>query len=93
MGARPGESPDSPTRAAPPVESAPSVAAAPAADPAPRQTVAIPRPEIAPAAQSTVVIEDGVIPRRLRRPLDLARFLVALAATAATVFIDRKSVV
>lgn len=47
------------------------------ADAEPRQTVAIPRPEIPPASQSTVVIEDGVIPRRLRRPLDLARFLVA----------------
>ena len=78
VGARPG---DSPTGAAPPVEPAPSMEAAP------RQTVAIPRPVVPPPAQSTVVIEDGVIPRRLRRPLDLARFLVALAATAATVFV------
>ncbi|TEX51063.1 MAG: hypothetical protein B7C55_07620 [Actinomycetales bacterium mxb001] len=52
-------------------------------------TVALPRPEAPPGAPSstTVVIEDGVIPRRLRRPLDLARFLVALAAVAATALI------
>ncbi len=52
-------------------------------------TVAIPRPETHPgtAPSTTVVIEDGVIPRRLRRPLDLARFLVALAAVAATALI------
>ncbi|MFM9049682.1 MAG: hypothetical protein ACKOMX_06515, partial [Actinomycetota bacterium] len=44
-------------------------------------TVALPRPEAPPAAapSTTVVIEDGVLPRRLRRPLDLARFLVAAA--------------
>lgn len=29
----------------------------------------------------TIVIEDGVIPRRLRRPLDLARLALALAIT------------
>ena len=33
----------------------------------------------------TIVIEDGVIPRRLRRPLDLARFALALAITGAAV--------
>ena len=55
----------------------------------PRQTVAIPRVAESSAAVTvpTVVIEDGVIPRRLRRPLDLARFLVALAATAVTVLV------
>jgi hypothetical protein len=76
VGARPGDSPA--TRSADDPASD---------DSAPRQTVAIPRPVVPPPAQSTVVIEDGVIPRRLRRPLDLARFLVALAATAATVLI------
>ena len=52
-------------------------------------TVALPRPDVdaALAPTTTVVIEDGVIPRRLRRPLDLARFLVAVAAVAATVLI------
>ena len=51
-----------------------------------RATVALPRPEAMtlPPTSETVVIEDGVIPRRLRRPLDLARFLVALAATVIT---------
>lgn len=33
----------------------------------------------------TIVIEDGVIPRRLRRPLDLARLALALALAAASV--------
>lgn len=33
----------------------------------------------------TIVIEDGVIPRRLRRPLDLARLALALAITAGSV--------
>jgi uncharacterized protein (TIRG00374 family) len=76
VGARPGDSPATSSTDDPASE-----------DSAPRQTVAIPRPVLPPPAQSTVVIEDGVIPRRLRRPLDLARFLVALAATAATVLI------
>jgi glycosyltransferase 2 family protein len=39
------------------------------------------------SGHGTVVIEDGVIPRRLRRPLDLARFLLALALIAGTVII------
>lgn len=34
---------------------------------------------------STVVIEEGVIPPRVRRPLDLARFLLAVALTIGTV--------
>ena len=34
---------------------------------------------------STLVIEDGVIPPRVRRPLDLARFLLAVALTIGTV--------
>jgi len=33
----------------------------------------------------TIVIEDGVIPRRLRRPLDLARLALALAIAAGSV--------
>jgi uncharacterized protein (TIRG00374 family) len=33
----------------------------------------------------SLVIEDGVIPRRLRRPLDLARFVLALVISAAIV--------
>jgi len=33
----------------------------------------------------TIVIEDGVIPRRLRRPLDLARLALALLLAAAAV--------
>ena len=33
----------------------------------------------------TIVIEDGVIPRRLRRPLDLARLALALALAAGAV--------
>ncbi len=33
----------------------------------------------------TIVIEDGVIPRRLRRPLDLARFSLALVLTAGVI--------
>jgi uncharacterized membrane protein YbhN (UPF0104 family) len=57
----------------------------PSSDEAPQPTLAIPRPDTPSVPQSTVVIEDGVIPRRLRRPLDLARFLVAVAATAVTV--------
>lgn len=35
----------------------------------------------------TVVIEDGVIPRRLRRPLDLARFVLAIVIAAAIVLV------
>jgi len=51
-------------------------------------TVALPRPGQDPTAsdvQATVVIEDGVIPRRLRRPLDLARFVLALVVIAGVV--------
>ena len=36
----------------------------------------------------TLVIEDGVIPRRVRRPIDLVRFAVALLAFAAIVAIS-----
>ena len=35
----------------------------------------------------TIIIEDGVIPKRLRRPLDLARFALALLLAAAAVAI------
>ena len=33
--------------------------------------------------ESTVVIEDGVIGKRLRRPMDLVRLLIALLVMAA----------
>lgn len=51
-----------------------------------RETLALPRPPAA-TPTPTVVIEEGVIPRRLRRPLDLARFLLAAALVAATVLV------
>ena len=38
-------------------------------------------------ADSTLVIEDGVVPRRLRRPLDLARFVLAIVITAGIVLV------
>lgn len=44
-------------------------------------------PTPAEATHPTVVIEDGVIPRRLRRPLDLARFIIAVLLIAASVLI------
>ncbi len=37
---------------------------------------------------ATLVIEDGVIPRRVRRPIDLLRFATALAAFAALVAVS-----
>lgn len=40
---------------------------------------------VEPGASTTVVIEDGLIPPRVRRPLDLARFLGAVAFTFAIV--------
>ena len=49
--------------------------------------MAIPRPKRAEAPVPMVVVEDGTIPRRLRRPLDLVRFAVAILATALTVLI------
>ena len=49
--------------------------------------MAIPRPKRAEAPAPTVVVEDGTIPRRLRRPLDLVRFAVAILAAALTVLI------
>ena len=55
-----------------------------------RDTVALTRPETTPtpeASGSTLVIEDGVIPRRLRRPLDLARFVLAVVVVGATVLV------
>lgn len=53
-------------------------------------TVTLPRPpphqgSTDDSTHATVVIEDGVIPRRLRRPLDLARFSLSLALIAAVV--------
>ena len=48
----------------------------------------LPAADTAPGGtQTTVVIEDGVIPRRLRRPLDLARFLLAALLIAGAVLI------
>jgi glycosyltransferase 2 family protein len=40
-----------------------------------------------PDTVASVVIEDRDIPRRVRRPLDLARFVLALVITAATVLV------
>lgn len=48
---------------------------------------AIPAPASPPDLDQTLVIEDGVIPRRLRRPLDLARFVLAILITAAIVLV------
>ncbi|MDP1877594.1 MAG: hypothetical protein Q8M17_08570, partial [Actinomycetota bacterium] len=42
-------------------------------------------PNAAVAPEHTLVIEDGVIPRRLRRPLDLARLVVAMLVAAGVV--------
>jgi uncharacterized membrane protein YbhN (UPF0104 family) len=39
------------------------------------------------APDSTIIIEDGVYPRTLRRPLDLARFLLAVLVTCGIVLI------
>jgi uncharacterized protein (TIRG00374 family) len=44
-------------------------------------------PDLDSVLDHTLVIEEGVIPRRLRRPLDLARFVLALVITAATVLV------
>lgn len=43
------------------------------------------QPAMESAGHSTVVIEEGVIPRQVRRPLDLARFLLAVALTIGIV--------
>jgi uncharacterized membrane protein YbhN (UPF0104 family) len=40
-----------------------------------------------PDAAGTIVIEDRDIPRRVRRPLDLARFVLALTIAAGTVLV------
>ena len=45
------------------------------------------RPVIPPTDSTTVVIEDGVVSRRLRRPLDLARFVLAVAIAAGVVLL------
>ncbi len=49
----------------------------------PAVTTSTPRAAAPGDDPGTLVIEDGVVPRRLRRPLDLARFLTALVAIAA----------
>ena len=43
------------------------------------------QPVVETGAFGTLVIEDGVIPPRVRRPLDLARFVLAVALTIGTV--------
>ncbi|MBI1378920.1 MAG: hypothetical protein GC157_15795 [Frankiales bacterium] len=45
-------------------------------------------PEIDDGGQGTLVIEDGVIPRRVRRPIDLLRLAVAVIAFAAVVAVS-----
>ena len=59
---------------------APEEAPGAVADPSPQTA------QVAPA-DSTLVIEDGVVPRRLRRPLDLARFVLAIVITAGIVLV------
>jgi uncharacterized membrane protein YbhN (UPF0104 family) len=44
-------------------------------------------PPPAPSEATTLIIEAGVIPRRVRRPLDLARFALAVAITGGAVFL------
>ena len=39
------------------------------------------------SGQATVILEDGVVPKRVRRPLDLARFVLAVAITAGIVLV------
>ena len=68
-----------PTPDAPPSE--PSTTA-----PEPRTSSAEPF-DAGPEPLASVVIEDRDIPRRVRRPLDLARFVLALAISAATVLV------
>lgn len=53
--------------------------------PEPPDLAGSPAPASSPDA--TIVIEDERIPKRVRRPLDLARFVVALAITAGIVLI------
>ena len=66
-------------------EPTPIVADVPVASPS--TPVALPQATLADKLDQTLVIEDGVIPRRLRRPLDLARFLLSIAMTAAIVLV------
>lgn len=59
-------------------------------DPTPDTALTMPDspPDTATAeAVASVIIEDRDIPRRVRRPLDLARFVLALVITAATVLV------
>jgi uncharacterized membrane protein YbhN (UPF0104 family) len=55
--------------------------------PLPAATEDLHLPGATPEALAPVVIEDRDIPRRVRRPLDLARFVLALVITAATVLV------
>ena len=45
------------------------------------------RPQVHAPESTTVVIEDGLIPRRLRRPLDLLRFVIAIVIAVLIVLI------
>ncbi len=78
-------SPDVPTPtdvADPTPDASPDAVAAPPDAVAAHRTRS-PRPD----AVASVIIEDRDIPRRVRRPLDLARFVLALVITAATVLV------
>lgn len=55
-------------------------------DLAAQPTVALPREQRAPVPEPAV-IEEGLIPRRLRRPLDLARFALAITITGAIILL------
>lgn len=50
-------------------------------------TVRLPRAAVTTADTGTLVVEEGVVPRRLRRPLDLARFVVGLLIAAVIVLL------
>jgi glycosyltransferase 2 family protein len=45
-------------------------------------------PDVDGAGSGTLVIEDGVIPRRVRRPVDLLRFATAVVSIAAIVLVS-----
>src|SRR5262249_19853975 len=68
--------------------------AEPAADAVPETPTVTPAAPAAPAPPGprpdlldSIVIEDGVVRRRIRRPLDLARFVLAVVIAAAIVLL------
>ena len=67
--------------------SAASPAAAAPEEPQAGDLVETPVTEPVPLPEHTLVIEDGVVPRRLRRPLDLARFVLAIVITIVIVLV------